>query len=177
MIIDDAFQFPVGYSKLKSLDHAIEGELVSTDMLALDIGSSAGGFLAYLGEKNISTIGVEVSNEFTDSLEKLANSYPSISILIDDAFTMDQSIICKEGTLDLLLVDVTTEPTGTLDLVQRFSNLMKKGSRLVAAFKSKSTPETIAELHNQVSEFGFADILDLTLDKSRKEIHLVCIRQ
>ncbi len=168
---------PTGYAKLEEIDNFLGGTLLQNVSLALDIGSSAGGFLAYLGEKNISTIGVEVSNEFTDSLEKLANSYPSISILIDDAFTMDQSIICKEGTLDLLLVDVTTEPAGTLDLVQRFSNLMKKGGRLVAAFKSKSTPETIEELYNQVSELGFAIILDLTLDKSRKEIHLICIRQ
>jgi precorrin-6B methylase 2 len=104
-------------------------------------------------------------------------SYPSISILIDDAFTLEPSTICEEGTLDLLLVDVTTEPNGTLELIERFSNLMRKGGRLVAAFKSKSTPETIAELHNRVSELGFVDIIDFALDKSRQEVHIVCIRQ
>ena len=168
---------PIGYAKLEEIDKHINGTLLQEVSLAVDIGSSAGGFLAYLGEKRISTIGIEVSDEFTDTLEKLADSYPSISILIDDAFTMDSSIICKNGTLDLLLVDVTTEPNGTFDLIQKFSNLMKKGGRLVAAFKSRSTPETITELHNQVSELGFVDILDFTLDKTRQEIHLIAIRQ
>ncbi|MGD9381266.1 MAG: S4 domain-containing protein [Candidatus Thorarchaeota archaeon] len=168
---------PIGYAKLEEINKHLDGALLQEVSLALDIGSSAGGFLAYLGESKISAIGIEVSDEFTDTLEKLANSYPSISILIDDAFTMDSSIICKSGTLDLLLVDVTTEPNGTLDLIQKFSNLMKKGGRLVAAFKSRSTSETIAELHNQVSELGFVDILDLTLDMTRQEIHLIGIRQ
>lgn len=168
---------PIGYAKLEEINKHLDGTLLQKVSLAVDIGSSAGGFLTYLGEKNISAIGIEVSDEFTNTLEKLADSYPSISILIDDAFTIDSSIICKNGILDLLLVDVTTEPNGTLDLIQKFSYLMKKGGRLVAAFKSRSTPETIAELHNQVSELGFVDILDLTLDTNRQEIHLIGIRQ
>ncbi|MHA2068011.1 MAG: S4 domain-containing protein, partial [Candidatus Thorarchaeota archaeon] len=168
---------PVGYMKLKEIDNALGGSLLSDSVsLALDIGSSAGGFLAYLGELNIPTIGIEVSNEFADTLEKIADSYPSISILIDNAFTMDPSIICKEGTLDLLLVDVTTEPNGTLELIERFLNLMRPGSRLVAAFKSKISNETIAELHKLVSELGFVNVQDITLDKTRQEIHLVGIR-
>ncbi|MHA2142744.1 MAG: S4 domain-containing protein [Candidatus Thorarchaeota archaeon] len=168
---------PIGYAKLEEIDKNLNGILLENVSLALDIGSSAGGFLAYLGEKNISAIGIEVSDEFTDTLEKLADTYPSISILIDDAFTMDPLIICEKDNLDLLLVDVTTKPSGTLNLIQRFSNLLKKGGRLVAAFKSRSTPETIVELHNQVAELGFIDILDFTLDKSRQEIHIVCVRQ
>ncbi|MFW9965941.1 MAG: S4 domain-containing protein [Candidatus Thorarchaeota archaeon] len=169
---------PVGYMKLGEIENALGGNLLPDSInLALDIGSSAGGFLAYLGELNIPAIGIEVSDEFIDTLEKLVESYPSVSILIDDAFTLEPSTICEEGTLDLLLVDVTTEPDGTLKLIERFSNLMRKGGRLVAAFKFRSTPETIAELHNQVSELGFVDIINLTLDKSRQEVHIVCIRQ
>ncbi|MHA2193378.1 MAG: S4 domain-containing protein [Candidatus Thorarchaeota archaeon] len=157
---------PIGFAKLEEIDYHLGKNLLRNVNLALDIGSSAGGFLTYLGEKNISAIGIEVSNEFADTLEKLVDSYPTISILIEDAFTMDSSIICKEGTLDLLLVDVTTDPDGTLDLIRKFFNLMRKGARLVASFKSKSTPETIEALHKQVSELGFVDILDFTLDKT-----------
>jgi 23S rRNA (cytidine1920-2'-O)/16S rRNA (cytidine1409-2'-O)-methyltransferase len=167
---------PIGYAKLEEIDNHLEGTLLQNVDLALDIGSSAGGFLAYLGEKKVSAIGVEVSDEFTHTLEKLASSYPSISILIDDAFTMDPAIICEEESLDLLLVDVTTEPEGTLDLIQKFATLLKKGGRLVAAFKSKSTPEIVEELHRQVSGLGFMDPLDFTLDKTRQEIHLIAIR-
>jgi 23S rRNA (cytidine1920-2'-O)/16S rRNA (cytidine1409-2'-O)-methyltransferase len=169
--------YPIGYTKLEEIDNRLGGALMRKVNLALDIGSSAGGFLAYLGEKNISATGIEVSDEFTDSLEKLVDSHPSISVLIDDAFTMDPSTICEPGTLDLLLVDVTTDPDGTFDLIQRFSNFMRKGSRLVAAVKSRNTPEIIIELHNRVSELGFVDIMDFTLDKSRQEVHIVGIRQ
>jgi 23S rRNA (cytidine1920-2'-O)/16S rRNA (cytidine1409-2'-O)-methyltransferase len=167
---------PIGYAKLETIDDFLEGDLLRDVSLALDIGSSAGGFLALLGERNIPAIGVEVSDEFTDTLGELVETYPTISILIDDAFTMDPSVVCSEGKLDLLLVDVTTNPEGTLNLIQKFSNLMKKGSRLVAAFKSRSTPETIEELRMQVSELGFADILDFTLDKARQEIHMIAVR-
>ena len=168
---------PVGYAKLQEIDDYLGGNLLQDVNLALDIGSSAGGFLMYLGENNISAIGIEVSDEFTETLEKLVESYPTISILIEDAFTMDPSIICNEGALDLLLVDVTTDPDGTLNLIQKFFDLMRKGARLVAAFKSRSTPETIAELHKQVSELGFVDILDFTLDSTRQELHLIATRQ
>ncbi|MFW9886887.1 MAG: S4 domain-containing protein [Candidatus Thorarchaeota archaeon] len=167
---------PVGYAKLEELDDYLEGNLLRAVNLALDIGSSAGGFLTLLGERNIRVIGVEVSDEFAETLEELVETYPTVSILIDDAFTMDPSIVCKEGALDLLLVDVTTNPEGTLNLVRKFSNLMKRGSRLVAAFKSRSTPETIEELRRQVSELGFVDIQDLTLDKTRQEIHMIAVR-
>lgn len=168
---------PVGYAKLEEIDDYLGGNLLQNVNLALDIGSSAGGFLTFLGERNIRTIGIEVSDEFTEILEKLVESYPTISILIDDAFTMDSSVICNEGTLDLLLVDVTTDSDGTLNLIQKFFNLMRKGARLVAAFKSRSTPETIEELQKQVSELGFVEILNLTIDKARQELHLIATRQ
>ncbi|MFW9801290.1 MAG: S4 domain-containing protein [Candidatus Thorarchaeota archaeon] len=167
---------PIGYAKLKEIDDYLEGNLLWDINLALDIGSSAGGFLTLLGERNIRAVGVEVSDEFAETLEELVETYPTISILIDDAFTMDPSIVCNEGTLDLLLVDVTTDPDGTINLIQRFSSLMKKGSRLVAAFKARSTPETIEELRRQVSRLGFVEILNLTLDKTRQEIHLIATR-
>ncbi|MFX0056196.1 MAG: S4 domain-containing protein [Promethearchaeota archaeon] len=167
---------PIGYAKLKEIDDYLEGNLLRDISLALDIGSSAGGFLTLLGERNIRAIGVEVSDEFTETLEELVETHPTISILIDDAFTMDPSVVCNDATLDLLLVDVTTDPDGTISLIQRFSSLMKKGSRLVAAFKARSTPETIEELRRQVSRLGFVEILNLTLDKTRQEIHLIATR-
>lgn len=167
---------PIGYVKLQEIDDYIEGKLLRDINLALDIGSSAGGFLTLLGERKIHAIGVEVSDEFAETLEELVETYPTISVLIDDAFTMDPSVVCNEGTLDLLLVDVTTDPEGTFNLIQKFSYLMRKDSRLVAAFKARSTPETIEELRRQVFELGFVDIQDLTLDKTRQEIHLIAVR-
>ena len=82
MICDDTFRFPVGYSKLKLLDQAIEGELVSAGMLALDIGSSAGGFAKYLLENGAIVIGLEVSESFAKMLHKLTVQYPAFSFRI-----------------------------------------------------------------------------------------------
>ena len=177
MIINDTFQFPVGYSKLKSLDHAIEGELVSTDMLALDIGSSAGGFAKYLLENGATVIGLEVSESFSKMLHKLTTQYPTFSFQIADAFITDPASICTEGDLDLLLIDVTTNPAGTLSLIDRFSTLLKKDGRLIASFKSKPSSDTISTLHNKVANLGFSDIKDIVLNPNIQEIHLAAVRQ
>ena len=42
---------PMGYHKLKEIDELLGGKLVTLPCIALDIGSSAGGFLAYLNDK------------------------------------------------------------------------------------------------------------------------------
>lgn len=177
MIIDDTFRFPVGYSKLKLLDNAIEGELVSPDMLALDIGSSAGGFAKYLLENGATVIGLEVSEVFSKMLQELAVQYPTFSFQIADAFIADPASICKEGDLDLLLIDVTTDPAGTVSLIDRFSILLKKGGRLIASFKSKPLPKTISMLCNEVTNLGFSDIKEIVLNPVIQEIHLTAVRQ
>ena len=58
----ESLDTPVGYLKLKQIDDAI-GNVVTSTALALDIGSSAGGFLRYLAECGATATGVEVSEE------------------------------------------------------------------------------------------------------------------
>lgn len=178
IIVSDVLQdYPIGYTKLERINEKTEGRLLESVNLALDIGSSAGGFLAYLGEHAIKAIGIEVSEEFTDNLEKITKTHPSVSILIDDAFTLNPSIICRENELDLLLIDVTTDPEGTLELVNKFSSLLRAGGILVAAFKSKESREAIRQLHDRISKLDFTDIQDIILDKSRQEIHIIASRR
>lgn len=178
VVVSDVLQdYPIGYEKLKKINEKTRGKVLESVNLALDIGSSAGGFLAYLGEHSIKAIGIEVSEEFTANLEKLTDTYPTISILIDDAFTLSPSIICSENELDLLLIDVTTNPEGTLDLIRRYSVLLRTGGILIAAFKSKESPEVKQQLHDLISDMGFTDIQDFILDKSRQEIHIFACRQ
>ena len=172
----ESLDTPVGYLKLKQIDDAI-GNVVTSTALALDIGSSAGGFLRYLAECGATATGVEVSEEFTQSLEKLVNEYPSVSVLFDDAFTMDTMIVGENETLDLLLIDVTTEPQGTLMLVEKFSALLKKEGWLVASFKSKTTPTAISSLCDSVSGLGFTIVQDIVLNDTLHEFHIVAVRQ
>lgn len=172
----ESLDTPVGYLKLKQIDDSI-GNIVTSTTLALDIGSSAGGFLRYLAECGAAVTGVEVSDEFTQSLEKLVNDYPNVSVLFDDAFTMDPMIVGENEKVDLLLIDVTTDPQGTLMLVKKFSVLLKKEGWLVAAFKSKTTPTAISNLRDSVSGLGFTIVQDIVLNDTLHELHVVAVRQ
>jgi 23S rRNA (cytidine1920-2'-O)/16S rRNA (cytidine1409-2'-O)-methyltransferase len=175
-ISPDYVDMPMGYHKLKEIDDILEGHLVTLPCIALDIGSSAGGFLAYLNDKGATVVGIEVARRFSNNLTKLANSHSGISVIFDDAFIIDPTIIVDEGGLDLLLVDVTTEIDGTLSLISRFSGLLKKGGRLVAAFKTDNQ-NIVLQLLDSVADLGFVDIQSIYLDSSRQEAHITgCYR-
>jgi 23S rRNA (cytidine1920-2'-O)/16S rRNA (cytidine1409-2'-O)-methyltransferase len=163
---------PIGYYKLKEIDELLGGTLVTRPCIALDIGSSAGGFLAYLSVKDATAIGIEIARRFSEDLIRITESHPRISVIFDDAFTINPTIIIDEGNLDLLLVDVTTEIDGTLDLISRFSRLLKKGGRLVAAFKTDNA-DIVLQLLNSITNLGFEEVRSISLDNSRQETHIV----
>lgn len=167
---------PVGYDKLKRLDTFLGGSLVSAGDLVLDIGSSAGGFLRYLAERGAVAKGIEVSDRFLEPLTELSDTWPSISVLIADAFKTDPFNISSEEELDVMLVDVTTDPEGTLALVERFSALLKHNGRLIAAFKSKARPDIVSALTASMSMLGYTDVQTIVLDESRQEFHLAAVR-
>ncbi|MGY5876195.1 MAG: S4 domain-containing protein [Candidatus Thorarchaeota archaeon] len=177
IISSESLDFPVGYSKLKEIQDTFHEDLVKRGDFALDIGSSAGGFLLYLAEKGAHAIGIEVSETFADVLHKIVETHPNLSLIMGDAFHIDPYDICEPSELDILLIDVTTDPSGTLDLIKLFSPILKKNGRLVAAFKSKGLPEEISEITSHVSDLGFTQIDIITLDNSRKELHIVALRQ
>ena len=167
---------PMGYHKLKEIDDMLDGKLVTLPCIALDIGSSAGGFLAYLNDKGATAIGIEVARRFADDLTKLAESHPQISVVFDDAFTIDPTILVDKGGLDLLLVDVTTEIDGTIELISRFSELLRKGGRLLAAVKTNNS-DFVLQLLESVTELGFDNVQSIHLDDSRQEAHITgCYR-
>ena len=97
-------------------------------------------------------------------------------MIFDDAFTIDSTIIVDEDGLDLLLVDVTTEIDGTLNLISRFSGLLKKGGRLVAAFKTDNQ-DIVLQLLDSIADLGFVDVQSIYLDGARQESHIIgCYR-
>lgn len=162
---------PLGYHKLMQIDDLFEGNLVTLPCIALDIGSSAGGFLAYLNDKGATAIGIEVARRFSKDLIRITEIHPHISVIFDDAFTIDPTVIVNEGMLDLLLVDVTTEIEGTLNLISRFSRLLKEGGRLVAAFKTDNR-DIVLQLLESVSDSGFDNVQSIYLDDTRQETHI-----
>lgn len=174
-VLNDFLDHPVGYDKLKQLEFLLSHSSMSKDSLVLDIGSSAGGFLRYLAEKGIKVVGIEVSDSFTKELDSIVNQYPNISVIIDNAFKIDPSIICGEKELDLLLIDVTTNTDGTLKLIKRFTPLLKNYGYIIAAFKSKPASSIIDEIKIQVKGLGFTDIRETILDELLQEFHIFAV--
>jgi 23S rRNA (cytidine1920-2'-O)/16S rRNA (cytidine1409-2'-O)-methyltransferase len=166
---------PQGYQKLKELDERLQGKLVCGACTALDIGSSAGGFLIYLAEKGVAVVGIEVSKRFTEELHTIVEKYSQTSVIFADAFDMDPNIVTTNGQLDLLLVDVTTEPEGTLKLIEKFTPLLKKEGRMLAAFKSNHKSDTLASVKDDISQLGYEQIKEIILEKTRQEIHITAI--
>ncbi|MFW9973692.1 MAG: S4 domain-containing protein [Candidatus Thorarchaeota archaeon] len=166
---------PQGFQKLKKLDEWLEDTLVCNECIALDIGSSAGGFLTYLARKAATVVGIEVSQRFADELHIIAERYPNISVIFADAFNLNPLTVADIGQLNLLLIDVTTEPDGTLKLIERFTPLLKKGGRMLAAFKLHHKSETLVFLKDSISQLDYVEIQEITLDITRKEVHITAI--
>ncbi len=167
---------PKGFIKLKMIDDFLGGNLVMVPCKALDIGSSVGGFLAYLGHKGAQATGIEVSTRFTKELKALVESNPNLSILFADAFEIEPCSFADTGSLDLLLIDVTTVPTGTLHLVSIYSPLLKRGGRLVAAFKIQNDTNNVLQVIESIQGMGFEDIREINLDNTRQEVHFIAYR-
>lgn len=174
-LLSNEADVPQGFQKLKELDEKLQDQLVCGACTALDIGSSAGGFLIYLAEKGANVVGVEVSKRFTVELHAIVEKYPNVSVIYADAFDMDPTIITNHGQLDLLLVDVTTEPEGTLKLIEKFTPLLKKEGRMLAAFKLNHKSETLTSFKDNISQLGFGQIQEIILDEKRQEVHITAL--
>jgi predicted rRNA methylase YqxC with S4 and FtsJ domains len=167
---------PKGFFKLQKIDAILGGELIRDSCSALDIGSSAGGFLAYLDHKGATATGIEVSDRFTEELQRLVDSNPKLSIIFGDAFEINPTSVVPKGSLDLLLIDVTTDLNGTLKLISRYKMLLKRGGHLIAAFKMENQDEDVLQVLNQVQDMGFAQAKSIYLDETRKEVHVFAHR-
>ncbi|MFW9851299.1 MAG: S4 domain-containing protein [Candidatus Thorarchaeota archaeon] len=176
LVSEEARDLPQGYSKLQQLDELIEGDIADTNTLALDIGSSAGGFLIYLEEKGATVVGLEISSTFIPRLRELSESSDRLTLIEGDAFTIELAQVCRLDTLDLLLIDVTTEISGTLQLIERYTPLLKKDGRLIAAFKSRLKGDILGRIQSTLTPNLYSNIETIELDSSRQEFHLVAKR-
>lgn len=166
-----------GYFKLKEIHQHTQSVLIQPGMKALDIGSSAGGFLEYLLENDVVTTGIEVSEEFIEELESLVNDNENLSILIADAFLLDPLEIFNKEEFDLLLIDVTTDPKGTLSLVERYSSVLKRGKHMILALKATKEEIENMRVSSTLDELGFTEIHVIQLDSHRKETHTIALRR
>jgi 23S rRNA (cytidine1920-2'-O)/16S rRNA (cytidine1409-2'-O)-methyltransferase len=122
---------PEGYFKLKSVQE-LAGILHGGDV-ALDIGSSAGGFLMYASGLVSRVVGIEFSREFEEPLAEVEKEYPNVKVVFGDAFTMD--VVKLGGPYDVILNDMTVEPTASIEVLKRFLPLLKEHGRVLQVAK------------------------------------------
>ncbi len=175
-VSDDAKDVPLGYTKLRQINHHLHNRLIQSGMRALDIGSSVGGFLKYLLEKDVIVTGIEISDEFIQELEHLVEEYDTLSLIIDDAFLLEPSELFEKEDFDLLLIDVTTDPDGTISLAEKYSLFVKKGGYMLLAIKSQEDDLERKTIDHVLQELGFSELQVIQLDDSKKEIHIVALR-
>ena len=122
---------PEGYFKLKGIQE--ETGLIRPGDAVLDIGSSAGGFLIFAAEIVSKVVGIEFSKEFMPQLTDVTREHPNVSIVFGDAFNIDISTL--DGGFDVILNDMTVEPSASIDITARFLPLLKEGGRVMQVLK------------------------------------------
>ncbi|WP_456369224.1 SAM-dependent methyltransferase [Geoglobus sp.] len=136
---------PAGYYKLMELDRA--WNIFSEVDVVLDLGSSAGGFLAYAAERANRVIGIEFSTEFREQLQKVQEEFDNVEVIIGDVFKLDISAMPE---FDVVLVDLTLEPEDSLRALLRFSSKVKPGGKVL--FVSKDRRADVPEIFEVVKE-------------------------
>ncbi len=121
---------PEGYFKLKGIQE--QTGLIRPGDAVLDIGSSAGGFLIFAAAIASGVAGIEFSEEFRPQLETVTKEHPNVHVVFGDAFTMDISTF---GRFDVILNDMTVEPSASIEITARFLSLLNKGGRVLQVLK------------------------------------------
>lgn len=176
-IAGTAQDVPFGYYKISQIFSQLDSRIIGPGDIVLDIGCSAGGFLSFLLKYGTITIGIDVSDEFIENLERMVNENDGLSIVFDNAFKIDILVITDFEKLDLLIIDVTIDPQGTLLLLERFTPLLKIGGHAILALKIDPKSPLINDYVIAMMSHGYSLIRQIVLDESRKEVHLVALRK
>ncbi len=157
---------PRGYWKLKEIDERFR--LLREDFSVLDVGSSAGGFLAYCAERCSRVVGVEISEEFRKQLESVERKYRNVEVVFADAFRLELN-----EKFDLILLDLTLEPKDSFKALSRVSRFLKEGGRVLFVAKGVLLSD-VSEAQEFVSSFDSRwKVLNvMTLDRSESYIYL-----
>ena len=153
---------PAGYWKLRGIQEVFE--LIKTDDAVLDIGASAGGFLSCAAELAREVYAVEFSLSCKSYLEAVAERYPGqVTIIYADAFSFDFGRLGVR--FDVLLNDITAEPTDALKLLAKVSTVLKTGGLLLQVFKGKVAEQAAGALMMRIEDEGFRIVRVLSAQK------------
>ena len=127
---------PAGYWKLKEIQE--NTNIIKKGDNVLDIGSSAGGFLLFASELASRVHGIEFSHEFRSELGKIAHERPNITVEFADVFTMAP----RDEKYDVLLFDITVDPSGSLKALEHVLPALRRGGTLLHVLKLPEKSDT-----------------------------------
>ncbi len=122
---------PEGWFKLKGIQE--RAGLIRPGDAVLDIGSSAGGFLIYASAMASRVVGIEYSEELRPQLAKITEEHPNVGVVFGDAFNM--GLTSLGPGFDVILNDMTVEPSASVEITARFLPLLKDGGRVMQVLK------------------------------------------
>ena len=157
---------PEGYFKLKGIQE--QTGLIRPGDAVLDIGSSAGGFLIFAAQLASNVTGIEFSEEFRPQLDAVTKEHPNVSVVFDDAFNMDISML--GSGFDVILNDMTVEPSASIDITARFMPLLKPGGRIMQVIKL-DTVKDVEPFLKRLEEKGLK--VEKVIRPEKKEAYVV----
>ncbi len=165
--VEEGLDMPKGYFKLKKIQEAT-GIITENDSV-LDLGSSAGGFVAFASEIAAKVRGVEFSRDFRTELGKIEHDRDNVSIVFADVFRAPLDELSPEQ-VDVLLIDMTLEPLDSIQALERISPLLRIGGKLLLVIKISDKEDT-EPLLERIEANGFR-ILDV-IDPEQMEIYVI----
>lgn len=165
--VEEGLDMPRGYFKLKGIQEATS--IIKKGDTALDLGSSAGGFLLYASELVAGIRGVEFSSDFLFELEKIESEKDNVKVMFGDVFQMPLDEMSPEQ-VDVLLSDMTLEPALSIRALERVLPLLKDGGKFLQVIKienSRSRRPILAQI-----EALDINILEV-LESEKMEIYVI----
>ena len=158
---------PVGYFKLKGIQE--QTKVIKEGDHVLDLGSSAGGFLTFAAGIAKSVRGIEFSKDFRSELGSVSFENENVSVIFGDVFKIPLSELSSEP-VDVILSDLTLEPSDSLEALERVLPLLKDGGRLLQVIKIKDRENRKPVLHRIESmELNIIDVLE----SEKEEIYII----
>jgi 23S rRNA (cytidine1920-2'-O)/16S rRNA (cytidine1409-2'-O)-methyltransferase len=160
---------PEGYFKLKDIQE--QTGLIRPGDAVLDIGSSAGGFLIFAAQIASKVTGIEFSEEFRPQLDAVTKEHSNVSVVFADAFNMDISTL--GSNFDVILNDMTVEPSASIAITARFMPLLKPGGRVMQVLKLDTVTDVEAFL-KLLEENGLK--VEKVIRPEKKEAYVVAVK-
>ena len=158
---------PAGYFKLKGIQE--QTEVIKEGDHVLDLGSSAGGFLTFASGIAKSVRGIEFSKDFRTELGKVSFENENVSVIFGDVFKIPLNELSPQK-VDVILSDLTLEPSDSLEALERVLPLLKGGGRLLQVIKIKNR-ENRKPILGQIESMGLT-IIDV-LESEKEEIYII----